>query len=272
MQLQAEIKKGVHFEVNIKDLGEFRFLFSNNKDKGKDKESNSSNKEYFLEAFWNPPQYGLVNFLVGYYVDDIDKEMDIIIDDMSYFIDGVRVSCLCRIESNHDDEGVYEGILDEFFGGYSGDRDLDSEDENSFCGYEGDLSKLDCSDRECEDCEWFKGDNEEDDFIITDCLAGYYTYYGYPEFLGQVLHNFNDRDKYSLTGEIKLIGVEPSKRVFFENKNGDEFTVRYFISKQDENGWYATYTLYKDVRNEDGSGHGEMIDEGFAGSRYVLEN
>ena len=275
MQLQAEVKKGVHFEVNIKDLGEFRFLFSYNKDKGKDKESKSSNKKYFLEVFWNPPSYGLVDFLVGYYVDDIDKEMDKIIEDMSYFIDGARVSCLCRIESGHDDEGVYEGILDMWFDGWRDDKDMDNEDdENSFCGYDGDINELDCSDRECEDCEYYKGNDyidEEDDFIITDYLAGYYGYYGYPEFLGHVLHNFIDRDKYGLTGEIKLIGAEPSKRVFFENENGDEFTVRYFISEQDENGWKASYTLYKDIRNEDGSGHGEMIDEGFAGSRYVWE-
>ena len=265
---QASIIQGTYYEINLEGLGEFKFLFSENK------ESKSVKDKFFVESFWNPPNYGLVDHIVGYYCKSIELEINKIIDDMSYFIDCARVSCLCRIDSNHDDEGVYEGILDEIFGGYSGDRDLDNEDENSFCGYDGDFSELDCSDRECEGCEYFKGDNcnEEDDFIITDCLAGYYGYYGYPEFLGQVLHNFDDRDKYGLTGEIKLIDVEPSKRVFFENENGDEFTVRYFISEQNENGWKASYTLYKDVRNEDGSGHGEMIDEGFAGSRYVLEN
>jgi len=69
-----------------------------------------------------------------------------------------------------------------------------------------------------------------------------------------------------------LVDAEPSKRVYIKNENGDEFTVRYFISEQNEKWWKASYTLYRDVRNEDGSGHGEMIDEGFAGSRYVVSD
>jgi len=31
------------------------------------------------------------------------------------------------------------------------------EDNNSFCRYDGELGELDCSDRECEDCEYYKG-------------------------------------------------------------------------------------------------------------------
>jgi len=69
-----------------------------------------------------------------------------------------------------------------------------------------------------------------------------------------------------------LVDAEPSKRVYIKNENGDEFTVRYFISEQDEGKWKAGYSLYKDVRNEDGSGHGEMIDEGFSGSRYIVSD
>ena len=273
-KLQANLKQGVYYDLEIKDLGEFKFLFSINEDKGKLEDKNnqndkSSNKEYFLEAFWNPPQYGLVDFLVGYYVDDIDKEMDKIIDDMSYFIDGARVSCLCRIKNNHDDEGVYEGILDMWFDGWRDEDNSNEDKEDYFCLYDGDISELYCSDKECENCAWFGCVGNS--FTIVDCLNGYYGYYGYPEFVNKVIYNFIDRDKYGLTGEIKLIGAEPSKRVFFENENGDEFTVRYFISEQDEIGWKASYTLYKDVRNEDGSGHGEEIDEGFAGSRYVWE-
>ena len=106
--------------------------------------------------------------------------------------------------------------------------------------------------------------------MSNDIFDEYYSYYGYPEFVGNVIHNLDDRDKYGLIGRIMLVDAESSKRVYIKNKNGDEFTVRYFISEQDENSWKASYTLYKDVRNEDGSGHGEMIDEGFAGAKYVV--
>jgi len=107
--MSNEIIGGTFFQLNIDDLGEFRFLFSENED------SKKNTDKYFMECFWNPPSYGLIDFIVGYYCEDIEKEMDRILDDPSYFIDGARVSCECRIESGHDDEGVYEGILDIFF-------------------------------------------------------------------------------------------------------------------------------------------------------------
>jgi len=261
---QASIIQGTFYEINLEGLGEFKFLFSENK------ESKSVKDKFFVESFWNPPNYGLVDHIVGYYCESIEWEINRIINDMNYFIDGARVSCLSRIESNHDNEGVYQGILVEFF----------SEDDDSFCGYDGELGELDCSDRECDDCEYYKGDDyidEEDDFeendfeiLSNDRFDEYYSYYGFPEFVGNVIHNFDDRSEYGLTGEIRLIDAEISKRVFFENENGDMFVIRYFISEQNEKWWKASYTLYKDVKNKDGSSHGEMIDEGFAGSRYVM--
>ena len=33
----------------------------------------------------------------------------------------------------------------------------DEDSDDSFCGYDGELGELDCSDRECEDCEYYKG-------------------------------------------------------------------------------------------------------------------
>ena len=255
---QASIIQGTFYEINLEGLGEFKFLFSENK------ESKSVKDKFFVQSFWNPPNYGLVDFIVGYYCESVEWEINRIIDDMSYFIDGARVSCLCRIDDNSDNEG----ILDEFF----------SEDDDSFCGYDGELGDLDCSDRECEDCEYYKGDvdeeeyNDEEDFEIVsnDIFDKFYSYYGYPEFVGNVIHNFDDRDKYGLIGSIMLVDAEPSKIVYIKNENGDEFTIRYFISEQNEEKWKAGYSLYRDVKNEDGSGHGEMIDEGFAGSRYVV--
>ena len=256
-KLQASLTQGMFYEINLEGLGEFKFLFSENK------ESKSVKDKFFMECFWNPPNYGLVDHIVGYYCESVEWEINRILDDkMDYFIDGARVACLCRIDSNHDDEGVYEGILDEFFGGNEDNMD----DEESFCQYDGDISELDCSDRECEGCEFYR----IDDFMIVDYSDRDYRYYGYSEFLRKVIHNFDIRSEYGLIGEIKLIDAEVSKRIFFENENGDSFTVRYFISEQNEEMWEAGYTLYKDVRNEDGSGHGEEIDSGFAGARYVV--
>jgi len=252
-KLQASLTQGMFYEINLERLGEFKFLFSENK------ESKSVKDKFFMECFWNPPNYGLVDFIVGHYCESIEWEIQRIVNDMSYYIDGARVSCLCRIDSGHDDEGVYEGILDEFFS--------ENDEEESFCQYDGDISELDCSDRECEGCEFYR----IDDFVIVDYSDRDYRYFGYLEFLRKVLHNFDNRSEYGLIGEIKLIDAEVSKRIFFENENGDMFIVRYFISEHNEEKWEAGYTLYRDVRNEDGSGHGKEIDSGFASARYVVE-
>lgn len=105
--------KGTFYRIDIKDLGEFRFLFQDKNDEGK----------YFMEVYWNPDNYGLVDFLYGCYVDDIKKEMSENSDDMDYFIDSARISCICRIEDGTDIEGVYEGILNSYF-----DEEYDAEE------------------------------------------------------------------------------------------------------------------------------------------------
>jgi hypothetical protein len=102
-------KKGISYQFDVKGLGEFRFIFSRNYNitKGTDK--------YYFESYWNPERYGLVDFIVGYYVDNIEDEVKRLSHDLSYFIDGARISCICRIEADNDDEGVYEGILNDYF-------------------------------------------------------------------------------------------------------------------------------------------------------------
>jgi hypothetical protein len=35
--------------------------------------------------------------------------------DLNYFIDGARISCICRIEADQDNDGVYESILNDYF-------------------------------------------------------------------------------------------------------------------------------------------------------------
>jgi hypothetical protein len=94
---------GVFHQVNIDNLGEFKFLFTNKGNK------------YYLESYWNPENYGESHFIVGYEVDDIEKEISKIKEDMSYFIDGARIACECKVEAEEDIDGVYEGILDSYF-------------------------------------------------------------------------------------------------------------------------------------------------------------
>jgi len=45
------------------------------------------------------------------------------------------------------------------------DKFEDDEELDSFCRYDGDVSELDCSDRKCEKCEWYKGSEGE----LNDC-------------------------------------------------------------------------------------------------------
>lgn len=84
-----------------------------------------------------------------------------------------------------------------------------------------------------------------------------------------MLQKCANKKEYGLFGKITLIDAEPSKRIYFENEQGEDFTIRYFISNQGEKQWRASYTLYKTVWNEDGSGHGESIGEGVAVAHYV---
>jgi len=97
--------KGTFYEIDLKYIGEFKFLFSENTS------HKCGDKKYFMESFWNPPQYGIVDFIVGYGVDDIEEEMNRVNEDMSYFVDGARISCKVHIEEDNNDDGVYEEIL-----------------------------------------------------------------------------------------------------------------------------------------------------------------
>lgn len=103
------IIKGTFYKIKVEDLGEFNFLFSENKG------INPDTKNYFMESYWNPDNYGRIDFIVGYYVDDIEDEIYKITKDISYFIDGAKISCECHMDDGSDDEGVYEGILATYF-------------------------------------------------------------------------------------------------------------------------------------------------------------
>lgn len=103
--------KGIYFRKDIDNLGEFRFVFC----KTPEEELREGTNKYFVECFWSPENYGLVDFIVGLFVSDIDEAIEDYSNNMDYFIDGARVSCECRMASDEDKEGVYEGILMDYF-------------------------------------------------------------------------------------------------------------------------------------------------------------
>ena len=104
-------KKGISYQFDIEGLGEFRFIFSRNNDIT----PNSGKDKYYFESYWNPKQYGLVDFIVGYYVDNIEDEVKRLTYDLDYYIKGARISCECHIDTNDDIDGVYTGILYDYF-------------------------------------------------------------------------------------------------------------------------------------------------------------
>jgi len=108
--LTAQEIQGRFMELIVDGLGEFKFLFKENIP------DNESRGKYYMEVLWNPSGYGIVDFIVGMDIEDIDSEIEDIKEDMSYYIDGARVSCECHIENGTDDEGVYQEILDSWFG------------------------------------------------------------------------------------------------------------------------------------------------------------
>jgi len=109
------------------------------------------------------------------------------------------------------------------------------------------------------------------EIVTTDIFDQYYKWYGYPEFTRKVLQRCTNKKDYGLVNKITLVDAEPSKRIYLENDNGDDFTIRYNICSQNEKQWRANYTLYKTVWHEDGSGHGEEISEGVAVTSYIID-
>jgi len=104
-------KKGVSYQFDVKGLGEFRFIFSRNTDIT----PNNGKNKYYFESYWSPESYGLVDFIVGYYVDNIEDEVKRLSYDLDYFIEGARISCECHIDADNDIDVVYTGILYDYF-------------------------------------------------------------------------------------------------------------------------------------------------------------
>lgn len=92
----------------IEGLGEFKFIFTVNT-------NHPDQSEYYVESFFNPFNYGSVDFLVGYYVNNIDEEIKRYENDFDYFIDSARISCEYAIQDTDDIDGEYTGILMNYF-------------------------------------------------------------------------------------------------------------------------------------------------------------
>lgn len=97
-----------------------------------------------------------------------------------------------------------------------------------------------------------------------------YEHYGYEEFVRKAINKCCDKKEHGLVGTITIFDAEVSKRIYLKNENGEEFTIRYFLQDETETKWGASYTLYKTVWNEDGSGHGEAISGGNTTIKYIL--
>jgi len=104
--------------------------------------------------------------------------------------------------------------------------------------------------------------------ITTKDFDESFNVFGYEELTKKVLLKCCNKKEYGLDGEITLIDAEVGKRVFFKNKNDQNFTIRYFLTEDDDEVWKACYTLFIDIEDSDGSGHGEEISQGVATVHY----
>lgn len=103
----SEGERGIYYRRDIKRLGEFRFVFGST--------LNTGDKGCYMEAFFNPMEYGDTSFIVGYAVNNVDEEIEKLEDNIDYFINGAATTCLCKLENNEDYDEIYENILRGYF-------------------------------------------------------------------------------------------------------------------------------------------------------------
>ena len=111
-----QYQKGKCFRFNVEGLGEFTFIFTQNTKVP----IPQGEKRYYVECFWNPENYGEVDFIVGYYVESVDDEVKQLCSDLDYFIDGARIFSEGHLVNDIDEE-VYVNILRDYFN-YDEDR------------------------------------------------------------------------------------------------------------------------------------------------------
>ena len=107
-------KKAIAYLKEVDDLGEFKFIFTETPKE----DIGFSTGKYSVDSYFSIPNYGEINFLEGYYVNDIDKEIEELEkeDGMYGLINCARISCECNVEFTDDVDGMNCGILMEYFG------------------------------------------------------------------------------------------------------------------------------------------------------------
>jgi hypothetical protein len=105
-----QCQKGKCFRFSIEGLGELTFIFTQNTKVP----IPQGGKKYYVECFWNPGNYGSVDFIVGYYAESVDDEVKRLCADLDYYIDGARISCESHVINDINEE-VYLDILRDYF-------------------------------------------------------------------------------------------------------------------------------------------------------------
>ena len=100
-----------------------------------------------METFWNPQDYGKLDFLVGLLTNDIEQTMEVVRSDLSDYINGIESICRSHVDEGSDRDGVYKSIIcAHFCSGCVEEEDCASEEDvESFgCDEEADEDE-DCS-------------------------------------------------------------------------------------------------------------------------------
>lgn len=95
-----------------------------------------------------------------------------------------------------------------------------------------------------------------------------YQYYGYENFIKDVVKQCKHKEYYGLIGKLTLTDAEPDNRVYFENEIGEKFKVRYFIEENNKFVWKACYGVYK--MGDDSSDYDLSLHTGYAISHYII--
>jgi hypothetical protein len=103
--MDFQVREGKCYQIDIEDLGEFRFLVYDNVEK-------INNQKYYFESYWSPEKYGILDFIIGSSFDNFEED---VIDNIDYYIDGARISCEIHVQENTDTEDVYRDILKSYF-------------------------------------------------------------------------------------------------------------------------------------------------------------
>ncbi len=107
--LKIQKTTGTYYKVTIDGLGDITFIF--------DKHNITPDpiNEYSIEAYWNPDNYGRMNYLGPWFCKTIEKGIEHIESKMDYYLEKIKQSCIYNIEDGSDVDGEYKKILNSYF-------------------------------------------------------------------------------------------------------------------------------------------------------------